>query len=128
MSRIDCHFQLKIMQEVQVGRSSQKRFWLSVTAGRLFVRLSYSDENVPVSLLRMKLLAPGLEEAWTDPGKPPSTPNGGVVCLLPVFQNIYHDTIHSKNGLNHSESSPPWTETHEGSVVRGRAADKQGFC
>lgn len=59
LSATDSHLLPTISQKVQVDGSSQKGFWLSGPTGSLFVPLSHSDENVPMSLLGMKTPACG---------------------------------------------------------------------
>lgn len=101
------HFQPKI----NAGSSScpefpQKRVWPSLPTGSLFVPLSYSDENLPISLPRIKTLAPPYlrKHEVTQADVPPHLT--AVLCMdiLPLFQNTHHYTIHCKTGLNPSES------------------------
>lgn len=60
---------------------------------------------------------------------PASTLDGGALSGAPsLSQNIYHYTLHNKNGLNHCESCrfPDWDARRL--IVRSTAIDKQGFC
>lgn len=86
------HLKPTISQEVQVDRSSQKSFWLSMPTGSLFVPLSYSDANFPSSLLGMKILARVLGEVWTDRQTLPPHLTAGLRTGHLLFPKIFITT------------------------------------
>lgn len=85
-------------------RANRQPICASFTFWWKFPNLVAGNENI-------SLWTCGLTQA-----DPPSTPDGGATCGCSSFpQNMYHYTVHDKNGLNRSNCTRPGTETRGGS-------------